>query len=152
MRVIEHIHRSGVAIAPDRTVTEAAQVMEQAGVGCLLVMEDDRLVGIVTDRDLVRRAMARRMPADSRVDAVMTSPVMCVDAGTDLEDVYETFRTNALRRLAVTKEGKFVGILALDDLLVNLSGHLSDLVRPVAAEVMFAHRDGQVPAPLPHGG
>ena len=58
MRTIETIHRSGVGIGPDRTIREAAKIMASAGVGSLAVLEQNRLVGIVTDRDLVRRCVA----------------------------------------------------------------------------------------------
>ena len=81
MRTIDRIHRSGVGITPERTIAEAAEIMEQAGVGCLAVIEGDQVVGIVTDRDLVRRGMARRLPLDARVDAVMSSPPLTIDAG-----------------------------------------------------------------------
>jgi hypothetical protein len=60
MHTIETLRRSGVAVAPEATIKTAAGVMERAGVGALGVVDDGRLIGIVTDRDLVRRAMARR--------------------------------------------------------------------------------------------
>ncbi len=65
MRTIEAVRRSGVGIGPERTIREAAQIMEQAGVGALAVIEGEHLVGIVTDRDLVRRGLARDLPADA---------------------------------------------------------------------------------------
>ena len=145
MRTIDRIHRSGVGITPERTIGDAAEIMEQAGVGCLAVMEGDQVVGIVTDRDLVRRGMARRLPLDARVDAVMSSPVLTIDAGADVRDAYVIFRTHAVRRLAVTADGAFVGILAIDDLLVDLADDLSSLVRPVMAELLFAHHDSPTP-------
>ena len=70
MRTIDAVHRSGVGLGPERTIREAASVMEQAGVGSLAIIDDERLVGIVTDRDLVRRGLARGLPADARVDSV----------------------------------------------------------------------------------
>ena len=56
------------------------------------------------------------------------------------------FRTNAVRRLAVVREGRFLGTVTVDDLLVYVSADLADLVRPVTAELLFAHRDSVVPA------
>lgn len=147
MRAIELIHRPGVTIQSDTTVTEAAERMEQAGVGCLAVVDSGSLVGIVTDRDLVRRAMARRLPADVRVDAVMTTPVISIQADTDARSAFELFRTHAVRRVAVMRGAEFVGMITVDDLLVVLSRELADIVRPVTAEVLFAHHDSQVPVP-----
>jgi CBS domain-containing protein len=146
MRAIDAIRRSGVAIAPDQTLREAAMIMERSGVGSLAVVDGEQLVGIVTDRDLVRRGMARGLALDARVDGLMSSPVVTIDAEADLHEACAVFRTNAVRRVAITSEGRFVGMLSLDDLLVNLSYDLADLVRPITAEVIFGHRDSPVPA------
>jgi len=120
--------------------------MEQSGVGALAVVDDDRLVGIVTDRDLVRRALARGFPADGRVDAVMSAPVVTIDADADLHTAFALLRTHAVRRLAVVRAGQFVGMVTIDDLLIDLAADLADLARPVTAEVLFGHHDSPVPA------
>ena len=114
--------------------------------GSLAVLDGGRLVGIVTDRDLVRRALARDLPSDARIDAVMTSPVVTIDADADLHAAFALFRTHAVRRLAVVRGAEFLGTIAVDDLLVYLAADLADLVRPVTAELRFAHRDAAVPA------
>ena len=98
MRAIDRIRRSGVGIAPDRTIRQAAQVMEQSGIGTLAVIDSGRLLGVVTDRDLVRRAVARDLPLDARVDSVMTTPAVTIDATADLHDAFDVFRSHALRR------------------------------------------------------
>lgn len=145
MRVGDAIRRSGVAVGPDDTVQDAAAVMDQAGVGALAVVDGEELVGIVTDRDLVRLALARGVPYDARVDAVMSAPVVSVDADADLHDTFALLRTNAVRRVAVLKGGRFVGMISIDDLLMDLAADLTDLARPVTAEVLFAHRDSEPP-------
>ncbi len=146
MRTIEALRRSGVGIGPERTIRDAAVIMEKSGVGSLAVIDDGQLVGIVTDRDLVRRGLARGVPADARVDSVMSAPVIAIDADDDLHHVFAVFRTNAVRRLAVVRDGTFLGTITIDDLLVNIAADLADVVRPVTAEILFAHRDTPVPA------
>lgn len=146
MRTIDAIRRSGIGIGPERTLGDAAELMDQAGVGALAVIDGDRLVGIVTDRDLVRRGLARGLRPDARVDAVMTTPVVTIDADADLHRAYAVFRTNAIRRLAVVRDGAFAGMVTVDDLLIDLAADLNDLVRPVTAEVLFGHHDPVVPA------
>jgi CBS domain-containing protein len=146
MRTIDAVRRSGVGIGPERTIREAARIMEQAGVGALAVIDGERLVGIVTDRDLVRRGMARDLPADARVDAVMSAPVVTIDADADLHDTFALFRKHAVRRLALVRAGQFVGMVSIDDLLIDLAADLSDLARPVTAEVIFGHHDNPLPA------
>lgn len=146
MRAIDAVRRSGVGIEPSRTIRDAAAVMEQAGVGALAILEGEQLVGIVTDRDLVRRGLARGLPADARVDAVMSAPVVTIDADADLHEAFAMFRVHAIRRLALVRNGKFVGTITVDDLMIDLAGDLSDLARPVTAEMLFAHRDASAPA------
>jgi CBS domain-containing protein len=148
MRIIEVIHRAGVGIAPERTIREAAAMMASAGVGSLAVLDNDRLVGIVTDRDLVRRGLATGMEPDARVDATMTTPVVTIEADADLHDAFGLFRSHAVRRLAVVRDEHFVGMLTIDDLLVYLASDLADLARPVTAEILFSHRDSPVPATI----
>jgi CBS domain-containing protein len=146
MRTIEVIHRSGIGIGPERTIRDAAAVMASAGVGALAVIDHDRLVGIVTDRDLVRRGLARGMALDARVDATMTAPVVTIQADAELHDAFGLFRTHAVRRLAVMRGERFVGMVTIDDLLVYLAADLGDLARPITAEILFSHRDSPVPA------
>ena len=146
MRVIDAVRRSGLGVAPDRTITEAAVIMDKAGVGSLAVIDGEELVGIVTDRDLVRRAMAGRFSSEARIDAVMSTPVVTIDAEADLHGAFALFRRHAVRRLAIVREGRFVGMITIDDLLIDLAADLADLARPITAEVLFAHRDSPVPA------
>lgn len=146
MRALDMTHRPAVTIAADATITAAAELMEHAGVGCLAVVDAGSLVGIVTDRDLVRRAMARRLPTETRIDDVMSSPVISVPADADTRTVFELFRQHAIRRLPVTRGGHLEGMITVDDLIVILTRQLDDIVRPVTAELLFAHHDSPVPA------
>jgi CBS domain-containing protein len=146
MRTIDAIRRSGIGIRPDQTVREAAQVMERTGVGALAVVDGPKLRGIVTDRDLVRRVLAAGTPLDARVDDVMTSPVVSIDADAELHDAFALLRTHGVRRLAVVRDGQFVGMITVDDLIVDLARDLVDLSRPITAEIAHAHRDSALPA------
>lgn len=146
MRTIEGMRRPGVAIQPNQTIHDAAVTMEQAGVGSLAVLDGDSLVGIVTDRDLVRRGMARDLAPDARVDGVMSAPVITISADSELHEAFSLFGQHPVRRLAVMQADRFVGMITVDDLIVDLAADLTDLARPVTAEVLFAHRDSPVPA------
>lgn len=147
MRVRDGLRRSSVTIEADETVHRAAQMMEEAGVGSLVVLDRGAVAGIVTDRDLVRRAMAKSLAADARVDGVMSSPAVTIDADADLHAAYARFREHPVRRLVATTEGgEVLGVLTIDDLLINISAQLADLARPVTAETIFGQRDPSVPA------
>ena len=146
MRTIDALRRSGVGISPGKTIRAAAALMESAGVGSLAVLDGATLVGIVTDRDLVRRGLARGIPPDARVDSIMSSPVVVIDGDADLHEAFAAFRTRGVRRLAVVRDGSFTGMVTVDDLLVDLADDLVDLSRPIDAELRSAYHDGAVPA------
>jgi signal-transduction protein with cAMP-binding, CBS, and nucleotidyltransferase domain len=148
MRSHDRLRRSAVAIAPERTIQQVAELMDAAGVGAVAVIDDDQLMGIVTDRDLVRRALARGFEPDARVDSVMSSPVVTIDAEADLHDAFSLLGTHGIRRLAVVKDDKFLGMITVDDLLIDLAQDLSNLSRPIIAETIFGHHDSPVPAQL----
>jgi len=145
MQTISRLHRSGIGVEPERTIADVAKLMNSSGVGAIAVLDDDRLVGLVTDRDLVRRGLARDLPVDARVDSVMTSPVVTIEADAPLHDAVATFARHALRRLAVVDAHRFVGIVSLDDLLLDLSDDLRSLTAPLAAEVAAPQRDSPLP-------
>ena len=102
------------AIAPGQSIVEAAKMMRDAGTGFLPVVEGGRVVGVVTDRDIVVRFVAegaddaRAMP----VSEVMTSSVTVVGPEDDLADAAETMRAAGVRRLAVTDGGRLAGVLS----------------------------------------
>lgn len=141
MQTIQRLRRSGVGVAPDHTIGYVARVMERSGIGLVAVIDEGRLVGVVTDRDLVRRGLAAGLPADARVDAVMTSPVISIDADADLAEAHTVFAHAAIRRLAVVDGSHFIGVLSLDDLLLDVANSLLDLTSPLAAEIESPHHE-----------
>ncbi|MER6331478.1 CBS domain-containing protein [Streptomyces sp. NPDC001034] len=125
-----------VTVAPDATLAEATRRMAETAVGSLLVVEDSAVLGIVTDRDLALRGLGEGLPLDSRIDAVMSPRVVTLDAGDEIHAAYRTFRRTGVRRLPVLDDGRLVGVLTLDDLLLDVFRRLADLLGPVAWSVL----------------
>jgi len=144
MRAIEAIRRPMVTIDAGAPMREAANVMADKGVGALVVTDGGMPVGIVTDRDIVIRGVASGK-CDGRIDAVMTTELVTLDADADVRDAYGVFREHALRRLPLLREGSLVGMVTTDDLIIDLAADLADAVRPITGEVIF----GQYGAPVP---
>lgn len=145
MRAIEAIRKQIVTVPPEATLMHAAEMMERANVGALVVLDGERVAGIVTDRDIVVRGVAHGLPADARIDAVMTTEVVTLDADADLRAVLPIFRTHACRRLPLTSEDRVVGMLTIDDLLIDLIADLSEIARPITGETLFGHHDAHLP-------
>jgi len=139
MRIEEIAVRPAVTAAPGTSIAEAARLMANEAVGCLIIAENERIVGIVTDRDLVVRAIAKRVALDTRVDDIMSMNVIALDAGADIRDALRAFSMHAVRRLPVVVRGKVTGLLSLDDLVVVLSKQFGELTQGVAAQLLFPH-------------
>jgi CBS domain-containing protein len=143
MQAIDAIRKRPVSIPPDWTIVEAARRMNEASVGAIVVVDGDRPVGIVTDRDLVVRAVASGVPPDARVDAVMSTDLVTIPATADLRDAFKLFHSHAIRRIPIVDGGRLVGMVTADDLLIDLVGDLAALTRPVTGQVIWG-------SPEPH--
>lgn len=120
-RVHEVMTGNPVTVEKLTSLAEAARVMRDAGIGDVLVVDGGRLHGILTDRDLVIRAMAEsRDPAETTVQAVCSSGPVTVKPGDDVDQAADLMRRHALRRLPVqTEGGELVGVVTLGDLAVE---------------------------------
>ena len=140
-RIRDVMSPAAVAVEPMTTVARAARLMREEDVGDVLVTYDCDLFGVLTDRDIVLRGVARGIPTDSRIDALMTTEVITVPSGVDLERAYEIFRDHAIRRLPVVDGRRLVGLLSVDDLLIRTEHEMAELVHPLADEVFAPHRE-----------
>lgn len=149
MYAIDAARKPPATIAADRTITQAAQEMDRLAVGALVVVEPSgRPAGIVTDRDLVVRALARRADPEARVDSVMTTDLVALAPDADLREAFGIFERHALRRLPLVADDVVVGMLTMDDLVVDVTADLARLTRPITAQVLFGHQEPSTPAAL----
>ena len=104
-------------VSPDQTIREAAQLMAEIDAGSLPVGENDRLVGMITDRDIAIRAVAEGKSPDTKIREVMTQEMLYCFDDQDLDEVSRNMAKNQVRRLPVINHSKrLVGILSLGDL------------------------------------
>ena len=149
MQTTAALARGIVTIGVADTIGDAARVMEQRGVGALAVVDGDRLAGIVTDRDLVVRGLARRLPDDARVDAVMTTDVVALDGREDLLAAVQVLRRHDVRRVPIVDGGRPIGMVTADDLLVELVHDLAGVLQPITSQVVLPQRDPALPVIAP---
>ncbi len=110
-----------VTIDSNKTVAEAAVLMSEKNVGDLIVMDDNVPVGIVTERDFVRRVLAEKKSADSKVSEVMTRPLKVIDPEAPIKEAARRMVNGEIRRLPVIKDNKLVGIITVADFARHLS-------------------------------
>jgi CBS domain-containing protein len=126
-----------VTISPDATVLEAAKLIHTKHIGCLVVIDDLRPIGILTDRDIVLKVVAtEKKPAETAVkDIVTTTPTM-VNVNYDVLDAVRLMRNRGVRRLPIVDEHRhFFGIVTMDDVLTAFGAEVGDLAGAVQKEL-----------------
>jgi len=142
MRVSEVMTRGVECTRPDATLQEAARRMKDLDVGALPVCHNDRLVGMLTDRDIAVRSVAEgHDPRADRVNDILTPDLVYCFEDQDVNEVAELMRAKQVRRLPVlNRDKRLLGIVALGDLAVrpgheDLSGHvLEGISEPATAK------------------
>jgi CBS domain-containing protein len=129
-----------VTASPDDSIEDAARRMAQEDVGALPVCEGRKVIGIVTDRDIVVRGLAKGLDAKATVRDVMTDRLETVSESDDIEDVHDRMSAAQVRRLPVVDEsGELVGMIALADVArvaesQEAGATLEEISEPVAGE------------------
>ncbi|MFB6159756.1 MAG: CBS domain-containing protein [Haloferacaceae archaeon] len=134
---VKDVARTGVMTAHrDQSAGNLATVMKEENVGSVVVEEDERPVGIVTDRDLVVDVLEPRSdPTAVTAAEIMTGTPVTVALDDGLFEAIDRLHEHSVRRLPVVDaDGDVAGIVTLDDLLVMLAGELGDLAGVIEAE------------------
>ncbi|MES2178212.1 MAG: CBS domain-containing protein [Gemmatimonadota bacterium] len=117
MKVSEIMTASPTCCAPTDSLREVAQIMRACDCGAVPVVQDDRVVGIVTDRDLAIRAVAEGKSADTKVSEVLTASPCCCSPNEDVDEVSRTMSEKQIRRVVIVDaSGCCVGIVSQADL------------------------------------
>ena len=107
-------------VTPDTTLRDTAKLMERADIGDVLVVEDEQLRGIVTDRDIALRGVARGLnPATTKVNEVFTPSAISVSPTASVDEAIRLMRQHDVRRLPVVESGRPIGIVSLGDLAAS---------------------------------
>lgn len=126
MRISEIMTEAAVTDRPDDTLEAAARKMRDQQTGSLLVLDGEDLVGIITERDVLR-AVATGVPvAQARISEVMTKDLVTVEPGTSLRDAARIMTQKWIRHLPVLESGRLVGIVSQRDLAGVLAGALNE--------------------------
>ena len=107
------------SISATDSISEAANIMKQLDVGAVPVVDNNLLVGIITDRDLVLRAVAQGKNPDERVSTIMTKDVTSVDPEMDVHKVADLMASKQIRRVPIVENGRLVGIVSIGDMAVE---------------------------------
>lgn len=143
MKVKDIMTKNVAYVNPNSMVVDAARLMQKHNVGSVPVMDENGLVGIITDRDIVVRNVAHGTnPMNTPVKDVMTTGVTTVTPDTDLSHVSEMMARHQIRRMPVVENNMLVGMISLGDMAANpradfeASEALSEISKPSRPEKM----------------
>jgi CBS domain-containing protein len=126
------------AIAPDASVFAAIELMSEKGVGALLVLDAQKLVGIMSERDYTRKVILKgRSSKETLVKAIMTSPVICTDAAQSLDVCMAMMTEKRIRHLPVLENGELIGIVSLGDLVRTIISEQESQIRGLESYILY---------------
>lgn len=135
MKLNEVFTRNVVTAGPEETLAAVAVRMQEHNVGTVVVVEDRRPVGIITDRDLALALGAQGFSPQAQVQKVMTHHVLAIPEDAGIHTATRFMRDREVRRLPIVdKEDRLVGIVSLDDLLLFLGRELYNLAEGIRHE------------------
>ena len=110
-----------ISVNPRTTAFQIAKMMEQGGIGAILVKDNDNHVGIITDRDFATKIAANNLPFDTPVKEIMSSPLITINHSEPISSAAEIMVSKKIRKLAVSENGNVVGLITSTDLVNQLA-------------------------------
>lgn len=126
-------------LSPNATVLDAITMMADKGIGALLILEDDRLVGFVSERDYARKVILKgRHSHDTLVREIMSTPVFTVDPDHSVAECMRSMTDLRIRHLPVVEGGKVVGVVSIGDLVKWMVLAQEDTIRHLQSYIASA--------------
>jgi len=142
LKIRDVMVKNVITVDADYTVKHTAKIMNRCGIGCVLVLESERVVGIVTERDLLKRVVAvPRDPEKTFVREIMSRPVIVVGPDVALEDAVRLMFKHQVKKLPVVegyhRDAKLVGLVTLTD-IARLQPQLIETLEELFAQARQA--------------
>jgi len=136
MTVYTVCQTSVVSVKPDATVQFVAELMRDKNIGCVVVTENHKPVGIITDRDIALRAASLcGEPEMVLIDSIMTRDIRTIRKDTGIFDAIQEMKSSGVRRMPIVdSSGRLVGLLTVDDLIRLLAREMADIARIIGKE------------------
>ncbi|MDD4036018.1 MAG: CBS domain-containing protein [Bacilli bacterium] len=119
VKVKDIMTKKVITASKDDTFYKVAILMKENDIGFVPIMEDNNLIGVITDRDIVIRGIANKENHDSKIDKYITPKVVTIDKNASINEASKIMAEKQLKRLLVTDNDKLVGVLTLFDITIN---------------------------------
>ncbi len=117
------------SVSPDDTVYDALKIMAEKNVGALVVLDGDRLAGIISERDYARKIVLKdKLSKETKVKDIMTTEVFSVTQAMDLDECMELMTENRTRHLPVVENDRVLGIISIGDVVKGIIDHKEFLI------------------------
>ena len=110
-----------ISVNTKTTVLQVAKMMENGGIGAVLVKKDGHLSGIITDRDYATKIVSHNLPSNTPVEQIMSSPLITINCDESISAAAKRMTSKKIRKLAVTDNGKIIGLITSTDLVTQLA-------------------------------
>ena len=110
-----------ISVNTKTTVFQVAKMMEQGGIGAVLIKKDGHLSGIITDRDYATKIVSHNLLSDTPVEKIMSSPLITINYDETISAAAKRMTSKKIRKLAVTDNGDVVGLITSTDLVTQLT-------------------------------
>lgn len=121
MKLKEIMTRDVVKASVNSTVFDAAKLMDKSNIGSLIIVEDGNDVGIITERDILKKIAAKgKDPKTTLVREIMSHPLITMDPEKSVEEANELMAQKKMRRIPIELNGRIIGIVTTKDVLSNL--------------------------------
>jgi signal-transduction protein with cAMP-binding, CBS, and nucleotidyltransferase domain len=119
------------------TAQDAAKMMDDASIGAIVVLENGIAIGIVTERDLARRIVAKGKPLTTNVKEVMSSPLIVINPDDTVWEAAQLMKTRKIHRLPAVKENRLVGIMTTSDMIKLCSIGSDSELRKITEQIVL---------------
>ena len=117
-------------------IKDAAKLMDEKNIGCIIITQNDLPVGILTERDFVKRIASKEKPLTSTLKEVMSSPLISIDPDETVWEAAEQMKVNNIHKLPVIKENEISGIITTSDLVEICSVGSDSEMRRICDEII----------------
>lgn len=126
-----------ISIDSSMTVSDAAKMMDDASIGAIVVLENGIAIGIITERDLVRRIIAKGKPLPTNVKEAMSSPLIVINPDDTVWELAQLMKIRRIHRVPVVKDNRLVGMVTTSDVVRLCSVGSDDEMNKITEQILL---------------
>lgn len=135
--VSDVMKKSVISIDSSMTVQDAAKMMDDASIGAIVVIENGIAIGIITERDITRRIVAKGKPLTTNVKDAMSSPLIVINPDDSVWEAAQLMKTRKIHRLPAVKDNRLVGIITTSDIVRLCSVGADAEMRKITEQILL---------------